>query len=195
MGDIALLTGFGPFGEVADNPSQRLAEQLDGERIGGLRIVSRILPVVFGEDSRIVAEAVAALRPRFVLSLGVAVGSATLVVERRGRNRRRTDAGQQPIRSDGPEAYAATLPVETLVAAIRGAGVPCEPGDDAGDYLCNHLLYTTLDLAVRGPFSFAAGFIHLPQAVETARPDQPALPLATLRRGLRAALAGLAGAR
>jgi pyrrolidone-carboxylate peptidase len=42
---VALVTGFGPFLDVVDNPSGALARALDGSRIGPWRVVGMELPV------------------------------------------------------------------------------------------------------------------------------------------------------
>lgn len=44
-----LVTGFGPFGEVKNNPSWLVAQSLAGSSVGaGMRIVPALLPVDYG---------------------------------------------------------------------------------------------------------------------------------------------------
>ena len=49
MDRIILLTGFGAFGSVRQNPSQKLALALDGCFLQRLRMVGREIPVRYGE--------------------------------------------------------------------------------------------------------------------------------------------------
>jgi pyrrolidone-carboxylate peptidase len=42
-----LLTGFGPFGAIAHNPSARIVEQLARGGSPGHRLTCRVLPVSF----------------------------------------------------------------------------------------------------------------------------------------------------
>jgi len=187
-----LLTGFGPFGSIAVNPSQVIAERLHGATFGSLRVVSHVLPVVFGEDAALVESLVAEHDPVVVLSLGVAARDGTLRLETLGRNLRQSPEGPRPIAEDGPGDAAATLALGHVLAAVERAEVPIRLSDDAGDYLCNHSLYTTLRLAERAKGRFRAGFLHIPKALEFHPGDEVSLPLALIEQGVRAALSGIA---
>lgn len=73
------------------------------------------------------------------------------------------NAGVQPVDvpvvPGGPVAHLTTLPVKTMAAAIRGAGVPCGLSLSAGSYACNAVMYAALHDA---PAGTRAGFAHLP---------------------------------
>jgi len=92
MARQVLLTGFLPFGDSRLNPSQQIAEVLDGQTIGGARVTSLVLPVVFGQDTERVQAALADLNPHLVLSLGLAAGTPCLDVERFAVNLRVAEA-------------------------------------------------------------------------------------------------------
>lgn len=189
----AIVTGFEPFRDHATNPSQQIAERLNGQEIGGLTVVSYILPVEFGRDTDILLPAIEALQPALVLSLGLAAGSGFLRVERLAVNLRGADAGRQvPIVAGGPAAYMATIDVDAAGQAACAQGVPARPHVYAGDYLCNHVLYHALHhCAVRG-LPTRAGFVHVPlsmeQAIAESRVGSPVLPLESMVRGVRAVL-------
>ena len=189
-----LLTGFEPFGEFRSNPSQQIAERLDGETVAGARVVGLTLPVAFGQDTERVFAAIADHHPALVLSLGLYAGAACLEVERFGVNLK-AEAGadtQTPIIADGFAALAVTLDAERVAESIRQAGVPARAHGYAGAFLCNHLLYQTLHYAQQWNLSYRAGFIHLPlsceQALSEGRMHQPSLPLDLMTQGVRAAL-------
>ena len=190
---VVLLTGFEPFGEFKQNPSQQIVERLHGETIGGAQIVGLTLPVAFGEDSERVFAAIAASKPILVLSLGLAAGTPCIDVERFAVNLRDGNGGsQQAIVADGTTALFATIDAERVAQAVREAGIPGRAHGYAGAYLCNHVLYQTLHYALQWDLSYKAGFLHLPlsseQAIAENKLDKPSLPLETLTAGVRAAI-------
>ena len=189
-----LLTGFEPFGEYKINPSQQVVERLDGETVGGARVVGLTLPVAFGADTERVFAAVADHHPVLVLSLGLYAGAACLEVERFAVNLRAeagTDA-QVPIIADGFAALFATVDAEKIAGAVRRAGVPARAHGYAGSYLCNHILYQTLHYARLWRLLARAGFIHLPLSSEQVLAENklhlPSLPLDMMVAGVRAAI-------
>ncbi len=189
-----LLTGFEPFGEFKTNPSQQIAERLDGEVIAGARVVGLTLPVVFGADTAGAFAAIAEHRPALVLSLGLNAGASCLEVERFGVNLKAEAgaAGQMPIIADGFAALFVTINAEEVAGAMRRAGGPARAHGYAGAFLCNHILYQTLHYAQQWSLSYRAGFVHLPlsseQAIEEGRGHSPSLPLEMMIVGVRAAL-------
>ena len=201
---IILLTGFAPFGDSKINPSQQVAERLDGEIIGGAQVVSLTLPVVMGTDSEQVTKAIADHKPVLVLSLGLASGATCLEVERFAVNLKVTEADdptkplapnlpQSVIIGDGMTALFSTLDTERIAAAIRtSAGVPARAHGFAGSYACNHIFYQVLHYAVQWELSYKAGFIHLPlsseQAITENKMHLPSLPLNVMVAGVRAAI-------
>jgi len=192
-----LLTGFAPFGGEAVNPSWDAVARLDGERVDGHRIVARCLPVEFGAALDALRAAIEETSPALVLCVGQAGGRAQLSLERVAINvddaRIPDNAGASPIDApivaDGPAAYFATLPIKSMLAALREAGIPAEVSQTAGTYVCNHVFYGLMhalrDSPVRG------GFVHIPYAPEQAArtPGAPSLPVDTVVAALRIALA------
>jgi pyroglutamyl-peptidase len=187
--DIAIVTGFQPFGEHTINPSQQVAEQLDGYKIGKLKIFSCILPVVFDEDIKILFPLIQDLQPKLVLSLGLGMGNSCLRVERLAVNLRiANDNKQIPIIQDGPAAYFATIDVDFISQIISSKGSPAQPNVYAGNYLCNHIMYQTLHFCAVKNFDTKVGFIHLPLSLEQTiienRIGCPALPLKIMKMGI-----------
>jgi pyroglutamyl-peptidase len=175
-----LLTGFAPWDVHEANPAQWLAERLDGWRAGDLRVAGVVLPVAHVAASATVAAALRDLRPRAVLHLGLAAGRPALTVERWAHNLADfvlpDTAGAQPraeaLREGGPERLATMLDVEAAVSALQAAGVPAEPSESAGTYVCNAVLYRTLDWAATERYRGPVGFVHLPTAETVSLPDQ-----------------------
>jgi pyroglutamyl-peptidase len=153
-----LVTGFGPFEGVADNPSARLACAVDGRRIDGHTVRGVVLDVSYERGP---ARAIAVARTidaAFVLGLGVHRRDDRLHVERVGRNvgsadRDDVDGRRLDRLGDGPERVGATLDVE-VIAEVLGA----ERSDDAGRYVCNAWLYRVASALPERP----VGFLHVP---------------------------------
>ncbi|MCK6524086.1 pyrrolidone-carboxylate peptidase [Myxococcota bacterium] len=155
---MILVTGFGPFLDVEDNPSGRLARRIDGARVAGHSVYGERLPVSYDEAPAMTLALAERLRPILVVGLGVARGRMKVMVERVGR---RPDPGAIPdvggrrptARKGAPAEVRASLDVEALSDAL-GAAV----SDDAGAYVCNAWLYTV----ARALPAVPVGFIHVP---------------------------------
>ncbi len=191
---IAIVTGFEPSKDYQANPSQEIAQQLDGCRVGGFEVVSRILSVEWARDADILLPAIDELRPAVVLCLGLAGSAAHVWIERLAVNLRAAGEGRHlPIVADGPVGYLATIDPDAVSEAMTAEGVPAKPHVYAGDYLCNHVFYQALHHCATRELSTRAGFVHLPlsaeQAIAENRIGTPVLPLETMLRGVRAALA------
>ncbi|MFK3651625.1 pyroglutamyl-peptidase I [Lysobacter enzymogenes] len=192
-----LLTGFAPFGGEADNPSWEAVRRLDGERIGGRRVVADCLPVAFGASLRQLRERLDALAPALVLCIGQAGGRAQLSLERVAINvddaRIADNFGARPIDepvvAGGPAAYFSSLPIKAMRAALIEAGLPAEISQTAGTYVCNHVFYGLMhELHLRGDARVRGGFIHIPYSpAQAARhAGAPSLDTDSVVRALRA---------
>lgn len=181
---LLLVTGFGPFPGIADNPSGRFAEAIDGRLVEGVRVAGRVIPVRWRDAWIHIERHLTALRPDGLLMLGVASERDRVEVELIGRNHNRPAidaAGELPpaphIVPGGPSELESRLPW----TALLGAGIGTST--DAGAYLCNHVLYRALHLGPeRLPF---CGFVHLPAAPT----DATERLVAALARRLHAARA------
>jgi len=199
-----LLTGFAPFGGSKTNPSQQIAERLQGEMIGGAKVSGLTLPVAMGEDADRLTAAIADYKPALVLSLGLAAGATCLEVERFAVNLRfagevdpsklvEPNLPQSVIIADGICGLSATIDAERVAATMREkAGVPARAHGYAGAYACNHILYHALHYAMQWDLSYCAGFIHLPlsseQAILENKLHLPSLPLDWMTAGVSAAI-------
>lgn len=196
-----LVTGFGPFGGEKANPAQEILGMLP-KRHAGLSVATLVLPVVFGESSARAAEAIRALRPAAVLMLGQAGGRSDVSVERvainlddaRIADNRRRKPVDRPINPEGPAAYFSTFPARSIVDAMVAAGIPASLSCSAGTFVCNHLLYSVLDLLAAEAPATLAGFIHLPWLPGQAatRRGQPSMSLADSRTAVLAAIDAIA---
>jgi pyroglutamyl-peptidase len=169
----ALVTGFDPFGGDEVNPSSLAVGKLR-KRIAGIAVHTAVLPTSYAKSAGVLRAAVDKVRPDIVLCVGQAGGRSELCLERVGINvqdaRIRDNDGKQPIDKpvvkDGPAAYFASLPIKACVAAMRKAGLPAAVSNTAGTFVCNHILYSLMDIAQDHPAAFRGGFLHIPYVPE-----------------------------
>ncbi|MGZ0069820.1 pyroglutamyl-peptidase I [Microbacterium arborescens] len=189
-----LLTGFEPFAGDATNPSGDAVRRVAREWDGPENLVTAVLPVEFDGARRNLLQLITAHEPDVVVATGLAGGRTGVTIERVAINlmdaRIPDNAGDQPVdvpsSPGGPAAHFATLPVKAITAAITGAGIPATVSHSAGTFVCNHVMFTALD--VDGSRLRRAGFVHVPYATEDAPAGQPSLPLADIVSALRIAL-------
>jgi pyroglutamyl-peptidase len=154
---VIFVTGFGPFGDVSDNPAARVARACHGCRIAGQTVIGRVIPVSFVRGPAETIAVARALQPRLVVGVGVAIERPVVTVEQRaqahGQRRVDVDGAIEHFDACQPNAVSATLDVERLAAEL-GA----EISTDAGTYVCNSWLYrVTLALP-----DIPVGFVHVP---------------------------------
>ncbi len=189
-----LLTGFEPFGGEPVNPSWETVRRLDGERIDGYTVNARCLPTAFADAASTLREVLREHAPAAVIAVGQAGGRAQISLERVAINlidaRIPDNTGVQPIDrpvvTGGPAAYFSTLPVKSMLLALRDAGIPAEISHTAGTYVCNQVFYL-LCHALHDRPEVPAGFVHTPYLPEQAvqHSGAPSMDADTLIRALR----------
>ena len=172
---VILLTGFGPFPGVPTNASAELVPMLARAaqaRLCGFRVVAAILPTEWRSGPGRLFDVLDEVRPTLALHFGVSSRTPGFTLEMRGRNictSTKDALGEQPlstcIAENGPEFLPATLPTPQIVMRLRRLGLPASLSRDAGTYLCNALLYQSLDYARRHAPDMRAGFVHIPDTL------------------------------
>jgi pyroglutamyl-peptidase len=181
-----LLTGFTPFGAVETNPSQLIVEHFTSRvtHDGSVTIIAEVLPTVFETAGSRIRALIREHHPDAVVSLGVAQSRNAIHLERVALNL--NDAGipdnagdlaqGRLIVPDGPLAYWSTLPIESMLAALKSRDIPATISNHAGAYVCNHVFFSARHEIEQLGRSIPCGFIHVP-AIGT---EPPGLPLATM---------------
>lgn len=164
-----LITGFGAFPDVPINATSELVPLLAtqaGNRYREHAFSWDVLPVTWQGGPAVCAGLVGDFDPDVIIHFGVSDRASGFVVETQARNfcQAAPDAGGAlpPLHlldESAPSALAATLPCQVIVARLERAGLPAVLSEDAGGYLCNAVLFQTLNQARAG---VRAGFIHLP---------------------------------
>lgn len=147
------VTGFGPFGDIGDNPSAVLAR--------GCGSPHRVLRVAFAA----VEEALIEFRDEpfeALLMIGVAAGAERMRLESVAHNRigKHADvdgevAGPGPIDPKEPFQLHGGL---WEPRCELGEADPIDVTTDAGDYLCNYLYFR----AIQAFPERRVGFLHVP---------------------------------
>ncbi len=164
--DKVIVTGFGPFADVVENASGRIARGLDGQRVGESLLVGVELPTSFERARAEVSRLVETHRPRMFVALGVAREAAIRLERRAGAmvtsELPDIDGSTWAGRMLGGGERFSRWPLEKWVERL---GTHCGPwpirvSDDCGGYVCNatyHAVLTTIP---------SAGlFIHVPREV------------------------------
>lgn len=178
-----LLTGFGPFPTRPANASAVLVPRIaEAARqvFPHLGVECHILPTEWGEGLWRAGELYRRHQPVAALHFGVSSRAQGFEVETRGLNKcvqSNDAAGRKPdghrVSPRGPDWLATTLPAAHIVERLRRRGIPATLSRDAGQYICNALLYRTQEIAREADNVPRSGFIHLPADLVNER--NPAL--------------------
>ena len=125
-----LLTGFAGYGGRSLNPAEEVAKALGGAEVAGETVASRLLPVDYRELRPRIEVAVAEVRPRAVLSLGLWPGEPVVRLERVAVNCADFEIAdnkglltREAVREGGPAARLSTLPLRAVQQRLLDAGI------------------------------------------------------------------------
>jgi pyroglutamyl-peptidase len=196
-----LLTGFGPFGTIAHNPSARIVEQFARVGSAGHQLTCRVLPVSFARAEAEVRSLLTDDEFDLAILLGVAGRDDRIRLERYARLRAagRADVdGAQPASYEwaaaAPDTYLATIPPEAICDTLLSGGFPAYVSDDAGSYVCNHAYYAALHCLATTHRPTRCLFVHVPPDAEThdGHWEGPTMPLERQLAGVALVLGWLA---
>lgn len=191
-----IITGFDPFGGETINPSWE-AVRLLPDRIDSFRLTRLCIPTQFEAAFHTVLSAAEDDPADVILCVGQAGGRDAVTPERIAINladaRIPDNAGfqplEQPLLPGGPDGIFSTVPVASMAAAIREAGLPGKVSLSAGSFVCNATLYRLLHHF--SGTSTQVGFIHVPYLPQQAGPGVPNLSLDQISAALHAAITAL----
>lgn len=171
------VTGFSAFPGAPVNPTEALVQALKddpGDLTHRCHFQVRVLDVDYATIDSQLASLADRSGPDIAIHFGLAADATGFRLERYGRNRSDTErvdnCGHRPnaqIVQGGDDAHESTLPRDDIASGLAAAGLPVTLDDQAGDYLCNAVLYLSR-AGCCGEFQPAmSGFIHVPQLPET----------------------------
>ncbi len=165
---IVLVTGFEPFGMYPTNPSQVIAETLNGSSLYDAEIIGLVLPVDFTTSVERAVEAIGLYHPDVVISLGLNANANVMEVEKIGVNLKRYPLGDgrwsfpRLIEKNSPFLRFTPLKTNDIARKIQDADIPAKQSFFAGSYICNALFYGLLGYVKDQNLNASIGFIHVP---------------------------------
>jgi pyroglutamyl-peptidase len=188
---VVLVTGFEPFGVYATNPSQIIAETLNGSTLHDAEIIGVILPVNFTTSVEIAKEAIELYQPDVVISLGLNAKAEAIEVEKIGVNIKRypKEDGSwsfpRRIDTNGPFLRITSLKTNDITQKLRHADITAKQSFFAGSYICNALFYGLLGYVKDQELNTSIGFIHVPLLDSQ---DPKGMPLETMVYAVKIAI-------
>ena len=169
-----VLTGYEPWAHASSNPTLDLLDRAKERNLPNIELVTISIPIEDGKISKIVDDALTEYEPAVWVSLGLYPGLSVIGIERTAANVRDfpvpDNVGSQPfdepIFSEGPYAYKATLPIKSIVKTLTSHSIPAKVSNSASTYLCNQIMYSALHLINKKNMNSRAGFIHVPYTPE-----------------------------
>lgn len=166
--NIVLVTGFEPFHIYDINPSQLIAEYLNGTEIDEIRIVGFVLPVDFDESVEIVTNLINSYNPVLVISVGLSAIARCIEIEKIGLNLKKIPRNNsngfffKRLNPNGPFIMFSSINTWKTVTELRRSDISVRQSFSAGTYVCNAVMYSTLFFVEDKGLSTKVGFIHVP---------------------------------
>lgn len=197
-----LISGFENFGKNIKNPTTEIINRIQGEKIEGIEIKTSLLPVEYDNCFDCLKKEVESFKPDVIISCGLYANRSAISIERLGINIKDTmsedpipdNKGRFPIDekidATGPDALFTTLPYREIVNELIKNKIPAYVSNSAGTYICNNLMYETLNFAKKNGLNAKVGFIHFPADMDMAieNPYLPCLPMDVMLRALAIAI-------
>ncbi|OQS00014.1 peptidase C15, pyroglutamyl peptidase I [Thraustotheca clavata] len=162
-----ILTGFGKFGNIVENPTTKLAEQLKDDSNATVVHILEVSAEGLQETLRPYwEEAENSGNDTIFVHMGVNNGATEINLEQFGYNvadfripdERGWEPDNEPIVLDGPDNIMTTLPLESFVEKL---GVNTKISTDPGRYICNYVYYKSLTMTSKHDNQHAL-FVHVP---------------------------------
>ncbi len=174
-----LVTGFGPFPGAPDNPTGPLVRALAREAWSGATVKAHVFPTRYQAVDRALPRLLKTFKPDAIVMFGLATRSRAIRVETLARNRisHHPDAGGTTpgpcaIQTTAPRILTARAPAAAMLRALTRAGWPARLSRNAGDYLCNYVLWHATCATADRTGPKLAAFIHVPPLSARTGPDR-----------------------
>ncbi len=189
-----LVTGFQPFLEFKSNPSQVVAESLNGLISGQVSFTGAVLPVSYSEIEAALVNNIRETDPDLIIGTGLAAGRAKISLEKIAVNYKYSNspdndgqkASGEKIDQNMPDGIFSLLDVESLNNRLNEMNIPSQISLTAGAYICNYAMFVILREARRA--GKVGGFVHLPAdtTLASAMKDKnyPSLSLGCMKEAI-----------
>ncbi|MCH2534788.1 MAG: pyroglutamyl-peptidase I [Bdellovibrionales bacterium] len=162
-----LISGFEPFADHKINPTMYLVKKLC-EQDFSFQVNGIILPVSYSKSFQLLENEINNLAPDIVISFGLAEKRKKINFEQWAQNIMNTKVADndgvvflnEPIDPNGEESLPTSLPVVQMKSILETNNLSFELSNSAGNYVCNQLMYKTIQKSqISG---FKSGFVHIP---------------------------------
>ncbi len=186
-----IITGFEPFLDSEENPTQEIIKLLP-KSIYGNELIKVELPVIYDECFNILLKIIEEKKPDVIINLGLAGGRKAISIERVAININDSSSPDnkgvilqdKQIIKAGKNAYFSTLPIKQIMKNIEKKKIPVEISNSAGTYVCNNLMYHALHYIYINNLDIKAGFIHVPYMKQQVKEEVNSLPLDVILEGV-----------
>lgn len=188
-----IVTGFGAFSTNDINPTLEVLSLLP-QSIRGHEIKTVVLPVVFDECFDVLQPIIEQEKPQVIVNLGLAAGRTAITPERIAINLKDStvadNEGNKPIDEviipSGDVALYSTLPLRKIESILKRKHLPVSISNSAGLYVCNNIMYHTLNYIKQNKLDVKAGFIHIPLMSEQVKQEDArfSMPLYDILEGI-----------
>ena len=188
-----LITGFDPFNGESINPAFEAIKLLPNT-ILDVDIIKLEIPTVFKKSISYIEKTIENINPDIIILVGQAGGRYSITIERVAINiddtKIKDNEGNMPvdkiIKEDGENAYFSNLPIKLIVDNIISNGIPANISNDAGTFVCNHVMYWTLYLINKKYNNIKSCFIHVPYIPEQVltKSNTPSMSLLDISKSL-----------
>lgn len=183
-----LVTGFESFHKIDINPTEAVLKKLP-EKHQSHQIVTKVLPVVYGEAFKTLLPIILNEKPDVILLMGYAGNRDKLTIERVAINCRDASIPDNtnvqfvdtPINPKGKSAFFSTLKIREISNAWNDLGISSSISNSAGTYVCNDLMYQTLEYIDNNNLDIHAGFVHVPSHINGVNLVQNTLEKAIIK--------------
>ena len=168
-----LITGFESFHKTNVNPTETVLDLIPSQWQSH-QIFKKVLPVVYGNAFDTLKPLIDSVNPDAIMLMGFAGNRDKLTIERVAINCRdasitdnaNINYSDTPINLDGKNAYFSTLKIRAIVEAWNSMGIGSAISNSAGTYVCNDLMYQTLEYIEVNQLDIPAGFVHVPSKID-----------------------------
>ncbi|MES2225112.1 MAG: hypothetical protein V4478_03960 [Patescibacteria group bacterium] len=164
-----ILTGFGPFGPYAFNPTHDSAQAFNGKVFGDRTVIGTTLPCTYDAWKELAA-LMNQVTPYAVISTGLSSRVQGMRIESTFWNTMQgkyPDANGYnpqgyPISTISPSNIRSKSAHKELLDMLKRKGIPAESSVDPDAFICNSLGYRTSLAARTNEYDIRNMFVHIP---------------------------------
>ena len=166
-----LFTGFEPFANFAENPSEKVIKGLETS-VGTEFADFMILDCKWNSATKQLIDQLETNSYDYVISVGLAAKRTKICLEEKYYNEQNCSLADnegivienQSINQNGPDFYITEL--SNKIYDELQLNHPISLSDDAGRFLCNHISYSIMNYIEKESLRTSFCFVHIPEEVD-----------------------------